>query len=126
MAQRVELPVIEDFQMGYCIGLSLGGYLPVCIYPRMDFLVLAFNQLVNHLDKLPQLGWKPKVIVRTRVGSTWPLNAGPQHTQNHARALDMMLESVFVIEARTPREVIAAYTSALAMEESCVIVEAPL
>ena len=44
------------------------------------------NQLVNHLDKLPLWGWHPKVIIRTMVGQTTPLDAGPQHTQNHSDA----------------------------------------
>src|SRR5262245_57528246 len=33
MAKRIEMPVIEDFQMGYCIGLSLAGLVPISIYP---------------------------------------------------------------------------------------------
>ena len=52
MEQRLELPVCEELQMGISIGLALQGYLPISIYPRCDFLLLAMNQLVNHLDKL--------------------------------------------------------------------------
>src|ERR1700756_2370033 len=51
--KRLELPVAEDMQMGMATGLSLAGYLPICIYPRINFLLLATNQLVLHLDKLP-------------------------------------------------------------------------
>src|SRR3989344_9511082 len=42
--KKIELPVFEDVQMGMSIGLSLEGFVPVSIYPRMDFLVLAYNQ----------------------------------------------------------------------------------
>jgi len=125
MEKRLEMPVIEDFQMGYSLGLALTGLIPVTIYPRMDFLVLALNQLVNHLDKMPHFGWKAKVIVRTRVGGTWPLNAGPQHTQNHAKAMDQMLETVTVVEVHKPEEVLAAYNVAMCDERSWVIVEDP-
>ena len=38
--------------MGMSIGLALNGYIPITCFPRFDFLILAFNQLVNHLDKI--------------------------------------------------------------------------
>lgn len=122
MEQRVELPVLEDFQMGYCTGLAIAGKLPVCIYPRMDFLVLALNQLVNHLDKSV---WHPKVLIRTAVGQKAPLDAGPQHTQNHTEALRLMLQNVRVDEVRTPQEVASAYKRAFECHGSYLIVENP-
>lgn len=125
MQQRVEMPVIEDFQMGYSIGLALTGLIPVTIYPRMDFLLLALNQLVNHLDKMPHFGYWPKVIVRTRVGSKTPLNAGPQHTQNHTMALTSMLEWVKVAMVQTAEDVRKAYHEAMTDQYSWVIVECP-
>ena len=48
MEKRLEMPVIEDFQMGFCTGLALAGKLPICIFPRIDFMLLCANQLVNH------------------------------------------------------------------------------
>ena len=125
MDRRVEMPVAEDFQMGYCTGLSLTGKIPVCIYPRMDFMILAINQLVNHLDKLPLFGWKPKVIIRTTVGKKTPLDAGPQHTQNHTDALRLMLKNVNVHELTSADQVIDCYASALADADSHLIVENP-
>src|SRR5512147_1942449 len=80
MDSRIEMPVAEDFQMGFCTGLALAGHIPVAIYPRWDFLLLAANQLINHLDKAHLFGWSPKVIVRVAVGATSPLDPGPQHS----------------------------------------------
>ena len=126
MEKRLEMPVIEDFQLGYCIGLSLTGLVPVCIFPRMDFMLLAANQLVNHLDKLPLFGWKPRVIIRARVGTKHPLDAGPQHTQNYRMEFNMMTCSVLVREVHTASEVTAAYREALAIDQSFLIVESPI
>ena len=126
MEKRLEMPVIEDFQLGYCTGLSLTGQIPVCIFPRMDFMLLAANQLINHLDKLPLFGWKPKVILRTRVGSKWPLDAGPQHVQNYAKQFDDMTCSIRVKEVRTAAQVKQAYEDAIHGEGSWLIVENPL
>lgn len=123
MDKRIEMPVAEEFQMGYCIGQSLTGILPVCIYPRMDFMLLCVNQLVNHLDKLTIYGWKPKVIIRTVVGKKKPLDAGPQHTQNYTEAFQKMLHNIQVFEARVPDEVHFAYEHALRSKTSTLIVE---
>lgn len=124
-AKRLEMPVIEDFQLGYCTGLSLTGKLPICIYPRMDFLLLAMNQLVLHLDKLPRYGWKPKVILRCAVGQRKPLDAGSQHTNNFTYPIRQMLSLINVFELRRADEVLDAYKLATDLKHSSLIVENP-
>ena len=47
----LELPVAEEMQMGMTLGMALNGTVPVSLYPRWNFLLLAANQLVNHVDK---------------------------------------------------------------------------
>ena len=122
--KRLEMPVIEDFQLGFCIGLSLIGRVPVCIFPRMDFLLLAMNQLVNHLDRLCEMGdFRPKVIVRTRVGPKKPLNAGPQHTGNYSEAFSLMLRNVDVVELNHADDVLSCYRDALMRPSSTLVVE---
>jgi pyruvate/2-oxoglutarate/acetoin dehydrogenase E1 component len=123
-SKRLEMPVIEDFQLGFCLGLSLKGRIPVCIYPRMDFLLLAMNQLVNHLDRFCEMGdFRPKVIVRVRVGPKTPLNAGPQHTNNYRKAFDLMLRNVNVVELNYADYVMPCYADALASKRSTLVVE---
>jgi len=51
-SKKIETPVFEDVQMGLSIGLALNGFVSISCYPRFDFLLLACNQLVNHLDKI--------------------------------------------------------------------------
>ena len=72
-----ELPVCEEMQMGISIGLVMQNFVPISIYPRLNFLILSMNQLVNHLDKLNQMTknkFKSKVIIRTSIGSERPLH----------------------------------------------------
>jgi pyruvate/2-oxoglutarate/acetoin dehydrogenase E1 component len=102
--------------MGFCTGLALEGYIPVCVYPRIDFMLLAANQLVNHLDKME--GFKPKVIIRTAVGSKSPLNPGPQHTQDHTSAFSLMLKNI-PVEWFEP----GVYEKALERPGSTLVVE---
>ena len=127
MEQRLELPVMEECQMGMSIGLSLMGYTPVSIYPRMDFLLLAMNQLVNHLDKLPIMSQGeivPHVIIKTKVGARRPLDAGPQHTQDHTQALRLMLTTVEVVKLTTEEDAPQVYQEALRRHGSTLVVEA--
>ena len=97
----VELPVMEESQMGMSLGLALEGYCVVSVFPRFDFVLLAMNQLVNHIDKI---GWmsegkmQPRMIIRTSVGPTEPLDAGPQHTADYTNALKEMLTTVNVVK----------------------------
>ncbi len=122
--KRLEMPVIEDFQMGFCTGLALEGYVPICIFPRFDFLICATNQLVNHLDTIPLVSnFKPKVIIRTSVGATKPLNPGPQHSRNHTEGFKKMLATVNVVELTEPNDIFQAYTDALQAPQSTLLVE---
>lgn len=123
MERRIEMPVAEDFQMGFCTGLALEGYIPVCFYPRWDFLLIAANQLVNHLDKMPHFGFHPKVIIRTAVGAKSPLDPGPQHTQNHSQAFQMMLWNIPVFHIWNSGAVREVYEIAMSSESPSIVVE---
>lgn len=128
MPKRIELPVTEEMQMGLSIGLALEGFIPVSIYPRIDFLILASNQLVNHLDKVEQMShgeFAPKVIIRTMIGSISPLNPGPQHSQDHTEALRLMLTNTDVVKLTKAEEIVPAYQRALESPRSTILVEAP-
>lgn len=127
MSQRIEFPVAEELQLGCCTGLSLMGYLPIAIFPRCDFLMRAMDQLVLHLDKLEQMSrgqFKPKVIIRTRVGSKTPLDAGPQHTNDFTNAFRAMLTSVVVSKIEAPGDIMPIYQQAIQTTGSTLIVEA--
>jgi pyruvate/2-oxoglutarate/acetoin dehydrogenase E1 component len=117
-AQKIELPVAEEMQMGMAIGMSLAGFIPVTIYPRWNFLLLAMNQLVNHLDKLPLMselgcGYQPKVIIRTSIGSERPLHPQSQHVGDFTDAARSMLSTVEVIRLDEPSDIFPAYKKAL-------------
>lgn len=125
-SRRIELPVFEDVQLGMSTGLSLAGFIPVSMFPRMDFLIIATNQLVNHLDKVEQMScgqFKPKVIIRTMVGSKEMLDPGPQHCQNHIEALKHLLTNIDVYELDDEKYILPAYQKALEADRSSILVE---
>jgi len=117
----IDMPIMEDSQMGISIGLSLNGFVPVSLYTRMDFLILALNQLINHLDKIKSMSdgqFKPKVIIRTVIGETKPLHAGPQHTQDFTNILALSLSSVIIVRLEHTNEIIDCYRSCYEKVES--------
>ena len=125
--KRIELPIMEEVQMGMSIGLALEGFIPVSIYPRMDFMILATNQLVNHLDKAKELSkgqFNPKVIIRTLLGSKDPLYPGPQHCQDHTAAYKLMLTNVDTIKLDRIKDIVQTYKNALESDKSSLIIEA--
>jgi len=112
----LELPVAEDFQAGFCLGLALEGYVPICIYPRMNFTILAANQIVNHIDKWMTMSdgkSTPKVIIKSVVGSRYPLDPGHQHKGNYSQAFKDMCDTIDIIELIYPEQIFPAYKKAL-------------
>ena len=43
----IELPVMEESQMGMSLGMAMAGNFVITFYPRWDFLICATNQKVS-------------------------------------------------------------------------------
>jgi pyruvate/2-oxoglutarate/acetoin dehydrogenase E1 component len=126
MGMRIEMPVAEELQMGISTGLALAGALPISIFPRINFLFRAMDQLVNHLDKLHQMsseGWSPKLLIRTAIGTRYPLNPGAQHVGNYCDAIAGLLGHVEIVELIETKHVIPAYQTALRAKYPTILVE---
>lgn len=114
-SKRLEMPVAEDMQMGMSIGLSLEGYSPISIFPRMDFLLCAINQLINHLDKIEQMShgeFKVGVIIRTQIGNTKPLDPGPQHCGDYYFGIKRLCKNIIVIKINRKEQIVPCYKQA--------------
>ena len=124
--KRIELPVFEEIQMGISTGMALEGYVPISCYPRFDFLLRAMDSLVNHLDKfqvMTESNWKPKVILRTSIGSTNPLNGGVQHTQNYIEPFRQILKEVNVVMLDEPEHIFTEFKKAYERDGSTLLIE---
>ena len=124
----IELPVAEEMQMGITTGLALNGNIPISIFPRWNFLLLAINQLVNHLDKVNIMSnnsFKVKTIIRTGVGSQRPLNPQHQHTGDFTEVVRKMCTTIDVIKLSEPQDIFPSYKRALNREDgrSTILVE---
>lgn len=114
-SKLLELPVTEDMQMGMTTGLSISGIFPISLFPRWNFLLLATNQIVNHLDKIPlqcDVPYKPRMIIRTSIGSIRPLNPQHQHIGDFTDAFKLMCKNVDIIRLDEPEQIFDSYVKA--------------
>ena len=124
--KRIELPVFEEIQMGMSAGMALEGYVPISCYPRFDFMMRAMDSLINHLDKfkvMTENNWKPKVILRTSIGSTNPLNGGVQHTQDYTKQFKEMLTEVEVVMLDKTEDIFTEFKKAYNRDGSTLLIE---
>lgn len=125
-AKLWEMPVAEELQAGMALGMALEGHLPVCVFPRWNFVLRAADQIVNHLDRLPiysKNGYSPRVIIRTAVPSTEPFNPQAQHDADFTYAFRYMLRMIPVVRLESAEQIMPAYREALRRDVSTILVE---
>ena len=124
--KKIEMPVAENLQMGISTGLALSGYLPVSVYPRWNFLLLAADQLVNHLDKISDMtdgAYVPKVIIRVAVGVRKPVDPQEQHVGDFSDGFASMLKNIKVTKLTKAEDILPAYEEAYHRKHSTILVE---
>ena len=112
----LEMPVTEEMQMGITLGLALEGFIPISIYPRWNFLLLATNQLVNHLDKISEISnskLNPQIIIRTAIGSERPLDPQAQHKGDFTKAFQIMCKNIDFYYLNTTKDIFKTYKKIL-------------
>lgn len=78
-----DMPLAENGMTGICIGAALTGMRPIMVHQRIDFALLAMDQIVNHAAKWHYLfagRQSVPLVVRLIVGRGW--GQGPQHSQS--------------------------------------------
>ena len=126
--KKVEMPVAENLQLGLSTGLSLAGYTPISVFPRWNFLLLAADQLVNHLDKLSLMTegqYKPKVIIRVAVGVEKPVNPQEQHLGDFSEGFRKMFKTMEIVKLTDAEQIVDAYLHAYNRDDgvSTILVE---
>lgn len=124
-SQKIETPVAENLMVGLGIGMSFEGFLPVIYFERHDFMLVAMDAIVNHLDKINRIShgeFKPKVILKTVVDDGGLFYSGPTHSQNFTDAFSSML-NFQVLDATSPTKLLQMYNFAAKTENPVMIVE---
>ncbi len=82
-ARVFDMPTSENAMTGVAVGAAIAGLRPVMTHQRLDFFLLALDQLVNAAAKWHYMfGGRQSVPITIRliVGRGW--GQGPTHSQN--------------------------------------------
>jgi pyruvate/2-oxoglutarate/acetoin dehydrogenase E1 component len=122
----IEVPVMEESQMGMSLGMAMAGDFVITFYPRWDFLICATNQLVNHVDKYELMtGKKANILIRLGKGSDKPLDPGHQHKGNYINEFKTLCPNIKFHDLTSYISIIDSYTSAYEEGGVHVLVEYP-
>lgn len=122
----IELPVMEETQMGMSLGLAMQGKNVITFYPRWDFIILASNQLINHIDKFEMMtGKKINLLIRLGKGSDKPLDPGHQHKGNYFEQYKSMCPNITFHDLKDAATIAQTYKNAYTQGGVHILVEYP-
>ena len=124
--KMIEVPVMEETQMGMSLGISMTGKTVITFYPRWDFLISATNQLVNHVDKYELMtGKKANILIRLGKGADTPLDPGHQHKGNYINEFKSLCPNITFYNLTDHHSIIDSYVNAYEQGGVHVLVEYP-
>ncbi len=116
-------PLSEDAMTGTAIGMALAGLRPIHVHIRMDFLMLAMNQLVNVAAKSRYMyGGKVALplVIRSMIGKSW--GQGAQHSQG-LYSFFMHVPGLKVVAPTTPFDAKGCLLAAIHDDNPVMFVE---
>jgi pyruvate/2-oxoglutarate/acetoin dehydrogenase E1 component len=116
-------PLSEDAMTGAAVGMALAGLRPIHVHIRMDFLMLAMNQLVNVAAKTRYMyGGRAEVplVVRAMIGKSW--GQGAQHSQG-LHSFFMHVPGLKVVAPTTPHDAKGCLAAAVREDDPVLYVE---
>jgi pyruvate/2-oxoglutarate/acetoin dehydrogenase E1 component len=118
-----DTPLSEDAMTGIAIGMALAGLRPIHVHIRVDFLMLAMNQLINMAAKMHYTyGGQESVpmVVRAIIGKSW--GQGAQHSQA-LHSLFMHVPGLKVAAPASPYDAKGCLISAIRDPNPVVFIE---
>jgi len=87
----IDPPVSENAIAGVATGAALAGLHPICVFPRMDFMYYAMDQIANHAAN-----WYYMFGGQMNVPMTiWAIiNRGGEQAAQHSQAIHAMLTHI--------------------------------
>ena len=123
-AERVfGTPLSEDAMCGAAVGMALAGLRPIHVHIRMDFVMLAMNQIVNMAAKTYSMfGGQEHVplVVRSIIGKSW--GQGAQHSQG-LYPMFMHVPGLKVVAPSTPFDAKGCLAAAVRDDNPVMFVE---
>ena len=116
-------PLSENGMTGICIGAAIAGLRPVMVHQRIDFALLAMDQIVNNAAK-----WRYMfagqvsipLVIRLLVGRGW--GPGPQHAQS-LQALFAHIPGLKVVMPTTAHDAKGMLLAAIEDDNPVIFIE---
>jgi len=123
-ADRVmDMPLAENAMTGVAIGSALTGLRPIITHQRVDFAILALEQIINQAAKWHYMfngRYKVPMVMRMIIGRGW--GQGPQHSQS-LQALFAHISGLKVIMPATPYDAKGMLIAAIEDDNPVVVLE---
>ncbi|MEQ9560279.1 MAG: transketolase C-terminal domain-containing protein [Rhodospirillales bacterium] len=119
----LDMPSSEAGMAGIALGSTILGYRPILVHMRVDFSILAMDQMVNQIAKWHFMyGGKMRapMVFRMIVGRGW--GQGPQHSQS-LQAWFAHVPGFRVVMPTTARDVKGMLIAATASDAPVAIFE---
>ncbi len=118
-----DTPLCEEAMTGFGLGAAIMGLRPVHVHIRMDFLLLAMNQLVNMVSNFAYStngNMKAPLVIRVVVGRGW--GQGYQHSKS-LHSYFAHIPGLKVIAPTTPRDAKGLLTAAIRDNDPVIFIE---
>ncbi len=118
-----DTPACENATVGMMIGASFQGMRPIMVNQRLDFTLVALDQIINHAAK-----WKwmfggvqrVPIVIRVIVGRGW--GQGAQHSQT-MHALFAHIPGLKVVVPASPKDVKGLLISSIEDDDPVIFIE---
>ncbi len=123
--QKLETPVAENLMSGLAIGMSFEEFLPVLYFERHDFMMVAMDAIVNHIDKIERIShgeFKVPVIIRAVTADGGPFYSGITHSQDFTEVFKSAV-TFPVYDPKSGKEILEAFRNARDSKRPAIIVE---
>lgn len=118
-----DTPLSEEAMTGVGIGMAWAGLRPIHVHIRMDFVLLAANQIINMAAKSYYMfGGQLNVplVIRTMIGKSW--GQGPQHSQS-LYSIFMHVPGIKIVAPTTPHDAKGCLIAAIRDDNTVLYVE---
>lgn len=118
-----DTPISEEAMTGFGLGAAISGLRPIHVHIRVDFLLLAMNELVNMVSTYSYgVGGRRKVplVIRAVVGRGW--GQGYQHSKS-LHAYFAHIPGLKVVLPTTPRDAKGLLAAAIRDDNPVICIE---
>lgn len=119
----IEMPISENGLCGVAIGSAIMGKRPVLSFHRVEFALLAMEQIINNAAKMHYISngiHNAPIVIRLVVGRGW--GQGPEHSQS-LETLFSYIPGLKVLMPTFPEDYKGMLISAIEDNNPTIIIE---